>query len=239
MTLNLLGWAGLTIVGTAVTLLPTILHVRAPQQRMVRRTPWLMFGGLAVLSAGATLTQNVISLMGIAFYGVGLAGFAVYLRQVLSTTRRRRVPTAALHILAALSWLLVTTVVVAVSFGRGDASLKRDVLVVGGVVGFVFQALLGAWSFLLPSTRAPLPQRRRWELTAMEVGGRTQVVAFNLGLFIVAAGVWTGMNVSVVGIGLTWSAAAFAVAKSWTFPFLANRAFVRAYSDRWWTPFEV
>jgi hypothetical protein len=64
MTLNLLGWAGLTIVGTAVTLLPTILHVHAPQLRMVRATPWLMFGGLAVLSAGATLTQNMISLVG-------------------------------------------------------------------------------------------------------------------------------------------------------------------------------
>jgi nitrite reductase (NO-forming) len=239
MTLNLLGWAGLTIVGTAVTLLPTILHVRAPQLRMVRATPWLMFGGLAVLSAGATLTQNVISLVGIAFYGLGLAGFAVYLRQVLSTARRRRVPTAALHVVAALSWLLVTTVVVAVSFGRGDASLTHDVLVVGGVVGFVFQALIGAWSFLLPSTRAPLPQRRRWELTAMEVGGRTQVVAFNLGLFIVAAGMWAEMNMSVVGIGLTWSAAAFAIAKSWTFPLLANMAFVRAYSDRWWTPLEA
>jgi nitrite reductase (NO-forming) len=239
MTLNLLGWAGLTIIGTAITLLPTILHVRAPQLRMVRGTPWLMFGGLAVLSAGATLTENIISLVGIALYGVGLAGFAMYLRQVLSTARRRRVPTAALHVLAALSWLLVTTTMVAVSFGRGDASLTRDVLVVGGVVGFVFQALLGASSFLLPSTRPPLPQRRRWELTAMELGGCTQVVAFNLGLVIVALGGWTEINVSVVGIGLTWAAAAFAVAKLWTFPLLANSAFIRAYSDRWWTPLEV
>lgn len=70
----------------------------------------------------------------------------------------------------------------------------------------------------------------------MELGGRTQVVAFNVGLFIVATGMWTEMNVSVVGIALTWSAAAFAIAKSWTFPLLANMAFVRAYSDRWWTP---
>jgi hypothetical protein len=73
----------------------------------------------------------------------------------------------------------------------------------------------------------------------MELGGRTQVVAFNLGLIIEALGGWTEMNVSVVGIGLTWAAAAFAVAKLWTFPLLANSAFIRAYSDRWWTPLGV
>jgi hypothetical protein len=73
----------------------------------------------------------------------------------------------------------------------------------------------------------------------MELGGRTQVVAFNLGLVIVVLGGWTEMNASVVRIGLTWTAAAFAVAKSWTFPRLANSAFIRAYSDRWWTPLGV
>lgn len=36
MALNVLGWVGLTVVGTAITLLPTILHVRAPAVRTVR-----------------------------------------------------------------------------------------------------------------------------------------------------------------------------------------------------------
>ena len=49
MTLNVFGWAGMTIVGTAITLLPTILHVRAPRLRRVRAAPWLMFVGLMVM----------------------------------------------------------------------------------------------------------------------------------------------------------------------------------------------
>ena len=43
---------------TAVTLLPTILHVRAPSVTTLRATPWLMFGGLTLLSTSATLTLD-------------------------------------------------------------------------------------------------------------------------------------------------------------------------------------
>ncbi len=56
MTLNVFGWAGMTIVGTAITLLPTILHVRSPGLRVIRRAPWAMFGGLMLMSRARRLT---------------------------------------------------------------------------------------------------------------------------------------------------------------------------------------
>jgi nitrite reductase (NO-forming) len=68
MTLNVLGWAGMTIVGTVISLLPTILHVRAPRLGSVRAAPWLMFLGLMVMSADATTELNWIGGVGMSTY---------------------------------------------------------------------------------------------------------------------------------------------------------------------------
>ncbi|HYO47468.1 MAG TPA: hypothetical protein VEY33_12355 [Gemmatimonadota bacterium] len=234
MTLNILGWAGLTIVGTAVTLLPTVLHVRAPKLHSIAIAPWLMSGGLGLLSMGATLSQEHLAGAGMVCYVVGLLAFGMYVRRILVIPRRRKIPTAALHLIAALVWATVTSVGLIVSFTRADPSLTRNLLVVGGASGLVFQALIGAWSFLLPSTRPPVPARRRRELIAMELGGRAQVLAYNAGLVAVLIGLETSIDSSLWGIALTWSAAVWAIAKSWSFPLLATLPWVRIYSERWW-----
>ena len=234
MTLNVFGWAGLTIVGTAITLLPTILHVRAPSLRGLRATPWLMFGGLAVLSTGASLDTGWLAGAGMTAYVLGLGTFGMYARQILVTQRRRKVPTAALHLMAALVWAAVTTLALIVTSSSSDHAAGRDLVVVGGGVGFVFQALLGAWSFILPSTRPPVPEQRRRELVAMELGGRVQVIAYNLGAGIALIGLRTDMDVEMIGISLTWTAAAWALTKSWSFPLLARLPVVQRWSERWW-----
>ena len=237
MALNVLGWAGMTIVGTATTLLPTILHVRAPRVDALRIVPWLMFSGLLVLSTGASLAMKTLAAAGIGLYVFGILTFARYLRQILVIPRRRQIPTAAFHLIAALAWGAVTSITLGVSLARGDSALTRDVLVIGGAGGFIFQALLGAWSFLLPSTRPPEPKRRRNELTAMEAGGRTQVIVYNVGLVATLAGLRaTAFDVSLSGIVLTWGAAAWALTKAWAFPHLALLPQVRRRAETWWAP---
>ena len=236
MTLNVLGWAGLTIVGTAITLLPTVLHVRAPKLLTIRSVPWLMLGGLMVLSTGASADAALVATAGLALYVAGLVVFAIYVRQILVIPRRRKVPTAALHLISALAWCVVTSLALIASFARSDPSLTRDVLVVGGAGGFVFQALIGAWSFLLPSTRAPIPQRRRRELTAMELLGRPQVVAYNSGLVAIVVGLRTDIDLALLGIILAWIAAAWAIGKSWSFPRLGTLPYVQRRSEHWWAP---
>lgn len=234
MVLNVLGWAGLTMVGTAITLLPTILHVRAPKLRALRAIPWLMFGGLTVLATGNSIGFGPLAGVGMASYAAGLATFAVYVRKVLATPRRRQVPTAALHLVAALAWLGFTALSLVVVSTTTDHTALRDLVVVGGAGGFAFQAVLGAWSFLLPSTRAPLPELRRRELVAMELGGRAQVIVYNIGLVAVLVGLRSGINSALVGTVCVWSAAAWALAKSWGFPLLASMPTVRERSERWW-----
>lgn len=234
MILNVFGWAGLTIVGTAITLLPTILHVRALNLSVVRPAPWLMAGGLLVLATGATTGQEVVAGLGMALYLAGLASFALYLRAVLIIPRRRKIPTAGFHLVAAMAWAITTTAVAVISMIQGNSAATRDFVVVGGAVGFAFQALLGAWSFLLPSTRPPVPEQRRVELVAMELGGKAQVALYNVGLVIALVGMRNSSDVALIGIVMSWIAATTALAKCWAFPLLAKLPTVKRRSSTWW-----
>ncbi|MPZ69506.1 MAG: hypothetical protein GEU71_08260 [Actinobacteria bacterium] len=236
MTLNVLGWVGLTVVGTAITLLPTILHVRAPKIQQLRPAPWLMFGGLMVFSTGASLGLGWMASVGLATYAAGFAIFGFYVRKILAVKSRRQVPTAALHLVSAVAWLAVTVVAGIILTATSDHAALRDFIVVGGAAGFVFQALLGAWAFLLPSTRAPIPEQRRRELVAMELGGRLQVAAYNLGLVAAMVGLRTDIDISLAGIILAWTAAVSAMTKSWIFPYLGRLRGVQVRSDLWWAP---
>jgi nitrite reductase (NO-forming) len=234
--LNVFGWTGMTIVGTAITLLPTVLHVRSPSLRVVRPVPWLMAGGLVAMSTGATTSQEWLAGLGMAVYVCGLVAFGVYLRAVLATPRRRRIPTAAFHLVAAMAWAGITTTALVIAMMQGNSGATRDLVVVGGAAGFAFQALLGAWSFLLPSTRAPIPQRRRVELMAMELGGRAQAVAFNLGVVLTLIGLRSALDtVSITGVAMAWLAALWALGKSWSFPALSDLPAVERLSATWWT----
>jgi nitrite reductase (NO-forming) len=235
MILNVYGWAGLTIVGTAITLLPTILHVRSPDLRYVKTAPWLMFGGLLLVSTGATTSVELMAAFGMAMYVAGLIAFGAYLKTVLTIPSRRKIPTAAFHLVSAQAWAFITAMALVSALAQGESGMTRDLVVVGGAGGFALQALLGAWSFLLPSTRPPVPQRRRVELVAMELGGRSQVVAYNFGLILILVGLRTAFEVSITGIVLSWTAAAWALTKSWVFPFLSRLESVERLSAEWWT----
>src|SRR5690606_27850666 len=50
VTLNLLGWVGLTVVGTVILLWPTVLHARVTDNvgRTANRALWLLVAGVAV-----------------------------------------------------------------------------------------------------------------------------------------------------------------------------------------------
>jgi hypothetical protein len=70
----------------------------------------------------------------------------------------------------------------------------------------------------------------------MELLGRPQVVAYNAGLLVILVGLRTAIDISQFGIVLAWVAAAWAIAKFWSFPQLATWPSVRRRSDEWWAP---
>jgi nitrite reductase (NO-forming) len=75
MTLNLLGWVSLTIAGTLVTFLPTVLRIRMP--------PWhgwltvsLLVAGLATIATGLATRVGALAGAGGVAYAAGALGVA-------------------------------------------------------------------------------------------------------------------------------------------------------------------
>lgn len=236
MALNLFGWAGLTIAGTIVTLLPTVLHVRIPEIRRLRIVPWTMFAGICVMAVGLTVGARAVATGGAVVLVVGVAPLGGLVRGALSMPRRRRIPLSACHLIAAMAWCAFVCVIQVVVIARGDGAALRDLWVVGLAAGFTLQAVIGAWSFLLPSARRVDAETRRRELVAFEVGAMIQVVAYNVGLVLVLASL-RGLlpaTAGTAGAALVCGAAAFAVAKSWAFALLARLPRVRARAQVWW-----
>jgi nitrite reductase (NO-forming) len=151
---NLLGWIAFTVLGTLVTLWPTVLRTRmvaGSGRTAARALPWCV-AGLAVLSLGLLAWWPVVAV-------AGLTGLAAGVGMVLATvvaTGWQRPPAsfAAWSIAAALGWLLLALVMDAVILVRaGDAEAAADrsgPLLVPLAVGFVAQVLIGALAYLLP-----------------------------------------------------------------------------------------
>jgi hypothetical protein len=131
-----------------------------------------MFAGLITAVIGLTVNSRPVAAAGGILFLMGLLVFAAMAVSVLRTPRRRRFPVSGLHLVAALAWLALVAMLQIPMLAAGDTAGLRDLWVVGGAVGFVLQAVLGAWSFLLPAAPPSIADLRRRELLASEMGGR-------------------------------------------------------------------
>ena len=226
LTLNVLGFASLTIVGTMVTLLPTVLRVR-----MVRWRAGVVVGllGASVLTeaVGWTLASRWIVRAGGALGAAGAVAFLTFVVLIARSRRRWAVPAAALHLLCGVAWFVGGSLWFALQVWRGPVAvdLARSPFLVVFVWGWLVQVLLGAWAYLLPMARAGGPGDHRRGLQFFELGGRTQVAALNAGLVLLvgtAAG-WFPARIGTLGWTLAVLATSVALAKTWSFPALASR----------------
>lgn len=170
----LLGWIGLTVVGTLVTFWPTVLRSRMDDRaaRLARQALPVVVVGVAVVVTGALTGLVPVVLAGLVGYGVGLGWVG---RSFLAPLRRRPPREfASASILAGGCWFAVA----AVATGAALALLPPDELVTAyptlagiWVVGFALQLVTGALSHLLPAV----------------VGGGPSVVRVTAGWFNRAA----------------------------------------------------
>jgi nitrite reductase (NO-forming) len=237
MTLNVLGFASLTIAATLVTLLPTVLRVRMPAwQGGV--TGALLAAGVAVQATGLAADVAWVAAAGAIVFAAGVAGLVSMALRVLSTPRRWPVPVAAKHLVAGLGWLAAGSVAQAVVLVTGSFADLREVFLLTFVGGFVLQTLLGSWLFMLPMQRPGHPEERRHALAAVELGGNAEVALLNAG--IVALVLWTATDGSSVlgraGAAMALFGAAVALAKAWTYPALARLPVARRRSAELWAP---
>lgn len=166
VTVNLLGWVILPILGTLVTLWPTMLHTRlAPDaERKARQALPLLIGGTLVTSTGALTGLDLLAAAGVAGYLIGI-GLSV---GPMVTEMRQRPPAvfASWSALAGVAWLSGTLiafgVVLATGAGAGLSPIAGQ-LIAAALIGGVLQVLLGSLSYLVPVMvgGGPAAMRRR------------------------------------------------------------------------------
>jgi nitrite reductase (NO-forming) len=186
VALNLLGWMGLTVVGTLVTLWPTMLHTRVADgaERVARRALPILLTGLAVIAAGTLTGSRAVAVAGIVLY---LAGLVLAGRPLVEEMRRRRPNTyATWSVLAGVAWLAGSVAALAVIVATaGDwerAAETADRLGAPLLVGFAAQVLVGALSYLVPVVLGGGPAVTRATIAVLNTAATTRVAFINAGL---------------------------------------------------------
>ncbi|SDC92291.1 nitrite reductase (NO-forming) [Sanguibacter gelidistatuariae] len=186
VTLNLLGFVGLTVTGTLMTLWPTILRTKIADgaERAARRGLVVLLVSLSVLLVGALTGQRLIAGAGVLGYAAGLVTICVPLVAVA----RVKPPTsyAAWSVAAGVTWLLgsLLTLVVIAAIGPtwSDAAAHVGLVTSALVAGFAAQVLLGALSYLLPVVLGGGPGAVRATSAAMDRAAPIRLILINGGL---------------------------------------------------------
>lgn len=201
---NVLGFVGLTAVGTLVTLWPTVLRTRmAPGQERAARWALRLMGGGVLLSAAAALAGWPVPVaVGLAGYLAGLVVFAVPMLRTAVHKPPRDFP--AYSIAAALLWLvgclvgLIRLMLARVQLGPVAAQLQG--FTVPFVAGFLAQLLFGAMSYLMPTVMGGGPKVVRASSAELNRFGTLRVVLLNAGLiaFLASDDSWVRVLTSVL-----------------------------------------
>ncbi|MFC7788551.1 multicopper oxidase domain-containing protein [Microbacterium sp. MAHUQ-60] len=202
--LNVLGWIGLTVAGTVVTLWPTILRTRADEHAAsgaARALP-LLAGGVVVAATGAGLAQLLLVAAGLAAYLAGLVIIGISLFRAV----RQKAPRSfsALSVGMALAWwagaigMILVGAVVAAADGTGFDALATlvDQVVPYLAAGFAAQVVVGALSYLIPVVLGGGPTPVRVGTTGFDAAGPLRVTVANTALIVCALPVSSLMRVA-------------------------------------------
>ena len=201
---NVLGWVGLTVTGTLLTLWPTMLRTRMDgrAESLARQALPVLVVGLALLAGSALLGVRPVSIAGLLLY---LGGVLWWGRALYAPARQappREFATASVG--AALVWLVVAIVWLGVALVNGDAwpQTGADIGSWSAVVavGFAAQLLSGALSYLLPSVLGGGPAVVRAGQRFFDRWGAARLVVINAGLILCLLPVpsWVRVVVSVL-----------------------------------------
>lgn len=206
--LNIMGFVGLTAVGTLVTLWPTVLRTRMQpsQDRNGRRALWIMCAAVLVMTAGSLGGWWWLEAAGVLAELAGLCVVGVDLVRCAMKKPPRDFPgysmgAAIIWFAIWLGWLAGTILI------KRDHLLQEDItaLTVPVVVGFLLQLLLGAMSYLMPMVMGGGPAIVRATNAKMHTLGALRATVTNAGLVIWAltTGTWTtriGLGLAILGM---------------------------------------
>ncbi|MBB2910120.1 nitrite reductase (NO-forming) [Streptosporangium becharense] len=183
---NLLGWVGLTVLGTLFTLWPTVLRTRMSDR--TRRASLiglrLVVPGLTLLVGGLLADQRQVAVAGLGVYAAGALAALLPLAEVV----RRRPHTGAAWMLGAgVVWFevaLVIDLVIVATRPADRVGHALEPLLPAVLVGFVAQVLLGSLLHLLPAVLGGGPARFKENAALLERGWVVRMVALNAGVLL-------------------------------------------------------
>ncbi|MER6526804.1 multicopper oxidase domain-containing protein [Streptomyces sp. NPDC001508] len=187
-TINLLGWVGLTVAGTLITLWPTMLRTRVADgaERAGRAALPVLLTGLGAAVAGALLGPPPLAAPGVVVYAAGLvvAG-RPWIREARVKSPRSF---AAWSVTAACGWLagsLTALVGILVSTTSWITVGGRTSLLTAPLAaGWIAQVLLGALSFLVPVVLGGGPAAVRAATVSLERAWPARLAATNAALLL-------------------------------------------------------
>ena len=192
IAVNLLGWVGLTVLGTVVTLGPTMLRTRIVEGAELRSRQALpvLLGGIALVVVAALVDVVALVAAGLVLYAVGVALVSWPLARTAWHKHPSSFPTWSLA--AGLLWmfglLLALAVEVSWEVSRGgswlDVGKSFEQLTPYLAAGFVAQVLLGALSYLIPVVMGGGPGAVRATNRDLDAGGALRVSLTNLALVV-------------------------------------------------------
>lgn len=202
--INVLGWVGITVAGTLVTLWPTMLRTRADDRAASHAATALpvLAAGVLVAAAGAVTALLPLILLGLATYIVGLGIIAVS----LMTAARGAPPRsfATLSAGSAVLWWVACMVALAVQTsaawvgGSGLVPVRQAIHAIAPFLaaGFAAQVLIGALSYLAPVVIGGGPTPVRIGTATLDRLGPLRIAVANVALFVCALPVSSLMRVA-------------------------------------------
>ncbi|WP_037559578.1 multicopper oxidase domain-containing protein [Spirillospora albida] len=187
---NILGWVGLTVLGTLFTLWPTVLRTQIAEStaKIARLSLRLAVPGLAVAVTGLSADLRWVAAAGLALF---TAGAVLSLQPFVTTFRRRRPHNAASWTLAAgTGWLvaaLIADLVIVATHPPGEVAEKTEAYVPVALAGFIGQVLLGSLLFLLPVVLGGGPAALKRNAALLERFWIVRLAAVNIAVPLVAA----------------------------------------------------
>jgi hypothetical protein len=196
---NLLGWITLTVLGTLLTLWPTVLRTRMVEgaPAAAHRALPVAVAGLAGVGVGVLAWWPWVAAAGLVLFGgavvlVALPMLATARQSVLAPMGARQALApgsfATWSIAAAVGWLLVALAWDAVTLVTAPdvtaAADGFDAVIVPLGVGFVAQVLLGSLAFLLPMVLGGGPGPVRERLAMLDAHWSQRVTMANAALAV-------------------------------------------------------
>ena len=187
-TINLLGWVGLTVAGTLITLWPTMLRTRVADgaERAGRAALPVLLTGLGAAVTGTLLGPPPLAAPGMVVYAAGLvvAG-RPWLREARVKAPRS---CAAWSVAAGCAWLVGSLAflsgVLVSTTSWITVGERASLLTAPLAAGWIAQVLLGALSFLVPVVLGGGPAAVRAATASLERAWPARLAVTNAALLL-------------------------------------------------------